>query len=91
MPRKPSSVFVIVDIHADTGGSFTGQMPLQAYREPLDGTTVEDIVEAHYSQHPVGSRIFVVEDTKVDAHQVRLQLEPIDDPRLDEEGEGPVG
>lgn len=86
MPRKPSSVFVIVD---QQGGSYN--TPLTAYREPLEGTTVEQIVEAHYGQHPVGSRIFVIEDTKVEAKDVGLRLTDVDDPRLDDEGEGPIG
>jgi len=79
-------VFVIVDLHQ--GQEYN--LPLVAYREPLDGTTVDEIVAAHYGQHPVGSRIFVVEDTKVEAKDVGLKLSDVDDPRLDDE-EGPVG
>jgi hypothetical protein len=78
MPRKPSSVFVIAQ--AATGG------PIQAYREPLtDIEDVEAIVARHYMQHPVGTSIFVVEDTKADAYVVGLKLEPIDDARLSED------
>lgn len=80
MPRKPSSVFVIVDQIGQPNG------PLTAYREPLDDLNdLDSIVEAHYQQHPAGARIFVVEDTKVDAKDVRVRLEDVDDPRLQDE------
>jgi hypothetical protein len=76
MPRKPSSVFVITQPQGNTG-------PTQAYREPLtDIEDVDRIVARHYLQHPVGTQIFVVDDTKVDAYTINLTLEPIDDPRL---------
>lgn len=79
MPRKPSSVFVITQ-QAGPGG------PVQAYREPLnDLQDVDQIVARHYMQHPVGTMVFVVEDTKVDAYMVGLKLDPIDDPRLDDD------
>jgi len=83
-------VFVIVE-PSTLGQAIGGQMPLQAYREPLDGTTVEEIVEANFGRHPAGTRIYVVEDTKVDGHDVRVQLEPVDDPRLPDPEEDRLG
>lgn len=80
MPRKPSSVFVIVQPSMSNGQA-------TAYREPLDeNNTVESILERHYQNHPVGSVVFVVEDTKVTGYTIGLELVELDDPRLDEEG-----
>lgn len=77
MPRKPSSVFVITIPQQGSAG--------QVYREPLTDTeTLEQIVARHYMQHPLGTDVFVVEDTKVDAYKIGLSLEPVDDPRLEQ-------
>lgn len=81
MPRKPSSVFVIIQPQVSNG---TGLIAAQAYRYVLrDGMSVEDVVAANFAQHPAGTRVFVVEDTKVDAYDVGVQLNGVDDPRLD--------
>lgn len=84
MPRKPSSVFVVVEPPATQ----YGQMPTaaQAFRYRLDdSTSLEKIIEAEYQRHPAGSVVYVVEDTKVDAYTVGLKLDQIDDPRLPDE------
>jgi hypothetical protein len=84
MPRKPSSLFVLVEPAISQIGQ--NPTPAQAYRFRLDETTsTEDILEREYQRHPAGSRVFVVEDTKVDAYTVGVKLEPVDDPRLEEE------
>lgn len=85
MPRKPSSVFVLVATPSQVTGQPGGQYT--AWRVPLaDGQQIEDVVKAHYTAQPVGSRLFVVEDTKVDAFEVGLTLETVEDPRLDDQG-----
>jgi hypothetical protein len=87
LPRKPSSVFVIVAPQAVQTGQ--AQSSAQAYRYRLDdNTTVEQIVERNFQSHPAGTEIFVVEDTKVDGFTVGVQLNPIDDPRLQEDAGG---
>lgn len=84
MPRKPSSLFVLVEPPV----AQLGQNPTaaQAYRYRLDDSaTAEQILEREYQRHPAGSTVYVVDDTKVDAYTVGLRLDPVDDPRLDEE------
>lgn len=87
MPRKPSSLFVLVEPPVSLYGS--NPPPAQAYRYRLDdNTTLEQIVEAEYHRHPAGSLIYVIEDTKVDAHRVGLHLDAVDDARLQDQEEG---
>jgi hypothetical protein len=80
-------VFVIVAPQAAQTGQ--AQTSAQAYRYRLDDdTTVEQVVAANFQSHPAGTRIFVVEDTKLDAYDIGVQLHPIDDPRLQEDAGG---
>lgn len=86
MPRKPSSVFVIAAVPNQTT-TVAGMPPSQhtAWRIPLeDDETPEDVVRRHYEQHPFGTTFYVVEDTKVEAWVVSLELDPVDDARLKE-------
>lgn len=93
MPRKPSSVYIIVEsptsVHmAAPGGPIAGLglTNLQAWRVPLnDGDTVEQAVERTYQQHPIGSTVVAIEDSKVTAYRVGLTLDEVDDPRLPQE------
>lgn len=87
MPRKPSSVFVIAATPNQTT-SVAGMPPSQhqAWRIPLeDHETTEDVVRRHYAAHPFGTTFYVIEDTKVDAWVIRLDLDVVDDPRLKED------
>lgn len=90
MPRKPSSIYLIVE-HPSSTVSPTPTMPataLQAWRLPLeDGEEPEDAAKRGYEQHPIGSTVVWVEDTKVEAKRVGLTLEDIDDIRLDQDEE----
>jgi hypothetical protein len=87
LPRKPSSVFVIVAPQPADDSAV--QTSAQAYRYRLDdNTSVDQVVERNFQSHPAGTRIFVVEDTKLDAYDVGVQLSPVDDPRLSEEEHG---
>jgi hypothetical protein len=86
LPRKPSSVFVIVAPQVGLPGQ--PNLAAQAYRYPLGDQSLEQVVQAHYAQHPAGTEIFVVDDTKVDGYTVGVQLNPIDDPRLQEDAGG---
>ena len=73
-------------------GHHAGRSPRnKGQRYPADPPTVEEIVEANFGRHPAGTRIYVVEDTKVDGHDVRVQLEPVDDPRLPDPEEDRLG
>lgn len=86
MPRKPSSVFVIAATPNQVT-SVAGLPPAQhqTWRVRLeDGESTEDVARRTYAAHPLGTVIYTVEDTKVDAWQVGLQLEQIDDARLKE-------
>ncbi len=90
MPRKPSSVFVIAATPSQAT-SVAGLPPSQhtAWRIPLkDGEDPKAVAYRHYREHPIGTTIYVVEDTKVDAWQVGLTLDEVDDARL-EEGDDP--
>jgi hypothetical protein len=84
LPRKPSSVFVLTEPPGQTGP----RIGVQGYRVRLDDNTdVEAAVGRVYGAVAAGTRVYVVEDTKVDAYVVGLRLEQVDDPRLpDEEG-----
>lgn len=88
MPRKPSSVYIIVE-NPTVQSTATPGMPttgLQCWRIPLnDGDTVEQAVERCYQAHPIGSTVVAIEDTKVTAYRVGLTLDEVDDPRLPEE------
>lgn len=58
---------------------------LRAWRLPLtDDTDAEQVAKAHYQTQPIGTRLYVVDDTKVDAYDVGLTLNAVDDPRLDD-------
>src|ERR1051325_10775412 len=92
MPRKPSSVFFLVENPASTvqGVPSMPATQLQAWRLELGDDEVEDVVKRHYADHQIGSRIYVVEDTKVTAYEVGLTLDEVDDARLgqdEDEGE----
>lgn len=85
MPRKPSSVFLIAE---DPNTTFHTQgMPasaLKAWRLPIpEGHDTEQVVKAHYTHQPVGTRLYVVDDTKVAAFEVSVELAEVDDARLD--------
>ena len=89
MPRKPSSIFLIAEHPTST--TQPAGMPattLQAWRLPLDDdTTPEQLVEQHLQAQPLGTKLYVVEDTKVEAYHVGLELREIDDPRLGQDEE----
>jgi hypothetical protein len=90
MPRKPSSVFLIAEDPNSTV-QHEGMPPtqLRAWRLPLtDDTDAEQVAKAHYRTQPIGTRLFVVDDTKLDAYEVGLTLDPVDDPRLDDPQDG---
>lgn len=91
MPRKPSSVFVIAATPNQTT-SVAGMPPSQhtAWRIPLDDDeTPEDVVRRFYAEHPFGTTFYVVEDTKVEAWVISLELDQIDDARLKEDEDDP--
>jgi hypothetical protein len=57
----------------------------------VDDESTEDVIRTFYAQHQheLGTTFFVVEDTKVDAWVIRLELDAVDDPRLqDDEQQG---
>lgn len=86
MPRKPSSVFLIAEApNAATNHAGMRGSSLQAWRLPLhDDESLKDVVKARYAQQPVGTTLYVVEDTKVTAYTVGLRLDEVADARLDD-------
>lgn len=88
-PRKPSSVFLIVE-HPNSQVQQADMPPTgwQAWRLPLEGDDdVKSVAERFYARQPIGSRVWIVEDTKVEAFDVGLTLTPVDDPRLGQDEE----
>ena len=87
MPRKPSSVFLIAeDPNSTTQQQGMPPTTLRAWRLPLkDEADTETVVKQHYATQPIGTLLYVVEDTKVDGYTVGLTLDPVDDPRLGDE------
>jgi hypothetical protein len=83
VPRKPSSVFVIVE-HPNATTATPGTPPtgLQAWRVELGDRDPADVARDTYTAHPIGTVVYVVEDTKTAAYRVELTLDEIDDPRL---------
>jgi hypothetical protein len=84
MPRKPSSIFLITE-HPTTTTQPPGMPPtqLQCWRIPLpDDTTPEQLIEQHLHAQPIGTTMYVVDDTKVTAYRAGLTLNEVDDPRL---------
>jgi hypothetical protein len=86
-PRKPSSVFLITE-HPSLSTTPPGMPPttLQAWRLPLtDDTTIEQVVEQHLQAQPLGTTMWVIDDTKATAYKVGLKFDEIDDARLNQE------
>lgn len=85
MPRKPSSIFLIVEPKTDLGAA-APNLGLKAYRLPLaEGDDADRVAAAYYAGEPAGTRFYLIDDTKADAREVRLELAAVEDPRLEQE------
>jgi hypothetical protein len=86
MPRKPSSIFLIIEHPTLT--NMPAGMPttqLQVWRLPLtDDVTQEQVIEQHLHAQSIGTVMYVVDDTKVTAYRAGLKLDEVDDARLDQ-------
>lgn len=61
---------------------------LQAWRLPLtDDDTPEQLAERQLEAQPLGTTLYLIEDTKATAYHVGLKLREIEDPRLNDEEE----
>jgi hypothetical protein len=79
MPRKPSSIWVIVE-PANQGGTMVSGFSVQ--RIELLNREPEVAAEQFLQSAPLGATVYFIEDTKVTAKRVRVALEDIDDPRI---------
>jgi hypothetical protein len=79
MPRKPSSIWVIVE-PANQGGTMVSGFTVQ--RIELLNREPEVAAEQFLQSAPLGATVHFIEDTKVNSYRVRVSLEEIDDARI---------
>jgi hypothetical protein len=82
MPRKPSSIWVIVE-PANQGGTMVSGF--QVKRIELMGREPEQAAEQFLQTAPLGATVHFIEDTKVKSYKVNVSLDEIDDARIGHE------
>lgn len=83
MPRKPTSVFVIVE-PANAAVAAAQNNGLRVWRVPYseDASPAEMLAAATQTAWPAGTAFYLVDDARVTKHRVELQVADVDDPRL---------
>jgi hypothetical protein len=82
MPRKPSSIWVVVE-PANQGGTMVSGF--QVKRIELMGREPEQAAEQFLQTAQLGATVHFIEDTKVKSKRVCVRLEDIDDARIGHE------
>lgn len=85
--KKPHSVFILVDQPHDVRHhAGLPDTSLTAFRIPLEGTTADDAAHLVASQYTASdTTIYVLEDSKARAYSNTVELQELDDPRLEAE------
>jgi hypothetical protein len=79
MPRKPSSIWVIVE-PANQGGTMVSGFTVK--RIELLNREPEVAAEQFLQTAPLGATVHFIEDTKVKTFRVNVSLEEVDDARI---------